>query len=145
MMFVYEFYKRLYWEHMSSRPSSSKTYTHGPYIQDSTSIASFLFFTILFLFLDTPQTMIYLLIYMALVGAYSFILFGIDKYKSKYQKWRVSEKHILTSIALGWWIGWVLGMSYFRHKTQKSSFLWRFWIFVFLWVIITVVALLYIQ
>lgn len=60
------------------------------------------------------------LIYIAF-NAVSFALYGLDKYKAKKEKWRISEKGLLIASLLGP-IGAWLGMTQFRHKTQKPLF-----------------------
>ena len=98
------------------------------------------------LIISSPRsnTMImYFLLYILLIGAFSFTLFGVDKRKSQKGKRRISEKMLLGSVGLGGFIGGVLGMSVFRHKTIKGSFLWRFWLLVGVWLVISVGMLLY--
>ena len=60
------------------------------------------------------------LVYAALNAA-SFALYGLDKYKARNEKWRISEKSLLIFSLLGP-IGAWLGMMQFRHKTQKPMF-----------------------
>jgi uncharacterized membrane protein YsdA (DUF1294 family) len=57
----------------------------------------------------------------AVLNAVSFALYGMDKFKAKRDKWRVSEQTLLI-ISLFGPIGAWLGMQYFRHKTQKPMF-----------------------
>jgi uncharacterized membrane protein YsdA (DUF1294 family) len=59
-------------------------------------------------------------IYVA-INAVSFALYGLDKYKARTEKWRISEKSLLVASLLGP-IGAWLGMTQFRHKTQKPLF-----------------------
>jgi len=56
-----------------------------------------------------------------LLNAGSFVLYGIDKSRAKNGKSRVSEQNLLIVSFLGS-IGALLGMEYFRHKTQKTIF-----------------------
>ncbi len=66
---------------------------------------------------------IYLLfpiVYIAL-NAVSFTLYGLDKFKARKEMWRISEKSLLI-ISLFGPMGALLGMQYFRHKTQKPLF-----------------------
>ena len=51
-----------------------------------------------------------------------FILYGIDKYRAVKNKWRISEKMLLTCAFLMGSIGAAFGMEIFRHKTQKPLF-----------------------
>lgn len=56
------------------------------------------------------------------VNVVSFTAFGIDKLQARRQRWRLSEA---TLLGLAWATGLVggwLGMSAFRHKTRKRSF-----------------------
>jgi uncharacterized membrane protein YsdA (DUF1294 family) len=57
----------------------------------------------------------------AVLNAASFALYGMDKFKAKRDKWRISEQSLLI-VSLFGPIGAWLGMQYFRHKTQKHMF-----------------------
>lgn len=57
----------------------------------------------------------------ALINAASYALYGIDKFKARKDKWRISEKSLLI-VSLFGPIGALLGMQQFRHKTQKPIF-----------------------
>ncbi|PAV11237.1 hypothetical protein ASJ81_11030 [Methanosarcina spelaei] len=57
----------------------------------------------------------------ALINAASYALYGIDKFKARKDKWRISEQGLLIVSLLGP-IGALLGMQQFRHKTQKPIF-----------------------
>ena len=52
----------------------------------------------------------------------SFLIMGIDKYKAKHDKQRISEKNLLLCALLMGAVGIGLGMMAFRHKTQKIKF-----------------------
>lgn len=54
---------------------------------------------------------------------YTFYLFFIDKRRARKNKHRISEKQLLLSSFLLGGIGALLGMSRFRHKTQKIVFM----------------------
>jgi uncharacterized membrane protein YsdA (DUF1294 family) len=56
------------------------------------------------------------------MNLFSFILMGIDKFKARLGRWRISEKLLLTLAVLGASIGIWSGMYIFRHKTKKASF-----------------------
>ena len=60
------------------------------------------------------------IIYAALNAA-SFALYGMDKFKAKREKWRISEQSLI-AVSLFGPIGAWLGMQHFRHKTQKPMF-----------------------
>lgn len=52
----------------------------------------------------------------------TFIIMGIDKFKAKHDKQRISEKNLLMCSLLMGAVGIGLGMMTFRHKTQKIKF-----------------------
>ncbi|MBQ1509071.1 MAG: DUF1294 domain-containing protein [Erysipelotrichaceae bacterium] len=56
------------------------------------------------------------------MSALSFLLMGIDKYKARKEKWRISEKTLLLSALLGGSPGTLLGMLLFHHKIRKPRF-----------------------
>ncbi len=71
----------------------------------------------------------------------SFLLYGIDKWKAKRGTWRIPEATLLQCDMLGGWVGGLIAQRTFRHKTYKSTYRWRFWLFgvagnVTLWCII---------
>ena len=49
-------------------------------------------------------------------------MMGIDKYKAKHNKWRISEKNLFMSAILLGSAGAILGMKCFRHKTKHTGF-----------------------
>ena len=57
-----------------------------------------------------------------LVNVVTFIAYGIDKYKAKKGKWRISEATLLLMAVLGGSIGAGLGMKAFHHKTMHKKF-----------------------
>lgn len=59
--------------------------------------------------------------YIIILNLINFIVYGIDKYKARHNKWRISEKTLLTlSIIAG--MGGFLGMEIFHHKTREKKF-----------------------
>ena len=66
------------------------------------------------------------------LNLFAFLIIGYDKYLAKNNKSRISEKTLLTFVFLGGTVGSALGMLIFRHKTSKISYLWKFWIIVFI-------------
>ena len=52
----------------------------------------------------------------------TFLLYGIDKYKAKKNKWRISEATLLTMAAIGGSIGAWAGMRLLHHKTMHKKF-----------------------
>lgn len=59
-----------------------------------------------------------------LFNVFAFILTGLDKYKSKHNRRRISEKMFFTVAVLGGSAGILAGMYFFRHKTRHTSFVW---------------------
>ena len=60
--------------------------------------------------------------YLLLVNAVTFVTYGIDKYKAKKGKWRISEATLLLMAVFGGSIGAWLGMKTFHHKTMHKKF-----------------------
>jgi len=60
--------------------------------------------------------------YLLLVNVVTFFTYGIDKYKAKKGKWRISEATLLLMAFLGGSIGAWLGMKAFHHKTMHKKF-----------------------
>lgn len=56
----------------------------------------------------------------------AFLAFGYDKWRARREGERVSEARLLWLSALGGWLGGLLGMMVFRHKTAKWSFKLKF-------------------
>ena len=60
--------------------------------------------------------------YLLAVNIATFLLYGIDKYKAKKGKWRISEATLLTMAAIGGSIGAWTGMRLWHHKTMHKKF-----------------------
>lgn len=60
--------------------------------------------------------------YMVLWNIFVFLLYGIDKYKSKQGGFRISEELLLFSTLTFGGAGAILGMMIFRHKIRKIKF-----------------------
>ena len=52
----------------------------------------------------------------------SFFLYGIDKYKAKKGRWRISEATLLMMAVIGGSIGAWAGMRLWHHKTMHKKF-----------------------
>ena len=63
-----------------------------------------------------------ILIYLAAINIVAFFLYGIDKWKAKRNKWRVTEARLLWIAVAGGSIGALLGMKVWHHKTQHAKF-----------------------
>ena len=64
----------------------------------------------------------YSMYYLLAINALSFILFGLDKYKAKKGKWRISEATLLMMAVIGGSIGAWVGMRLWHHKTMHKKF-----------------------
>ena len=64
----------------------------------------------------------YSLYYLLAANVVTFILYGMDKYKAKKAKWRISETTLLTLAAIGGIIGAWAGMRIWHHKTLHKKF-----------------------
>ena len=60
--------------------------------------------------------------YLLGINAVTFIVYGIDKYKTKKAKWRISEATLLLLAVLGGSIGAWMGMKVWHHKTMHKKF-----------------------
>ena len=63
-----------------------------------------------------------LIAFLAALNVLTFFLFGIDKYKAKHSRWRISEATLLRLSVLGGSIGAWLGMKVWHHKTLHAGF-----------------------
>lgn len=63
-------------------------------------------------------------IYLALLiwNAVLFFMYGIDKYKARRRKWRISEFMLIAPAYIFASLGAMLGMIVFNHKTSKTKF-----------------------
>ena len=64
----------------------------------------------------------YLLYYLILANLAAFILMGVDKSKARRHLWRIPERTLFLSAALGGSLGAIAGMWFFRHKTKHWYF-----------------------
>ena len=60
--------------------------------------------------------------YLLAINAVTFIIYGIDKYKAKKAKLRISEATLLLLAVLGGSIGAWMGMKVWHHKTMHKKF-----------------------
>ena len=63
-----------------------------------------------------------LLIYLILINLAAFCLMWADKRRAEKRIWRIRERSLFLSAALGGSIGAIAGMYLFRHKTKHPSF-----------------------
>ena len=78
-----------------------------------------------------------LLYYFLILNTLAFAITGYDKYLAIKHKRRISEKTLLSFVAVGGTIGAGIAMLIFRHKTAKASFLWKFFGIIVFQIVIT--------
>ncbi len=84
---------------------------------------------------DMPPILLLYLIFINLLG---FLLYGVDKAKSKRKgSHRIPERELLWVARLGGGVGCWMGMMLFRHKTKHD----RFMALVPLWTVLWAAAL----
>ena len=64
----------------------------------------------------------YVLILLAVMSVFLFVLMGLDKGKARRGAWRVSEKTLFVFALLGGAVGGTVGMYLFHHKTKHWTF-----------------------
>ena len=64
----------------------------------------------------------YFAIYLISINVITFVVYGIDKWKARNEKWRTPESTLFLLAIIGGSIGALLGMQVWRHKTQHWSF-----------------------
>lgn len=60
--------------------------------------------------------------YLIGINVITFTMYGIDKYKAKTNKWRITETTLLLLAVIGGSIGAWLGMKAWHHKTLHKKF-----------------------
>ena len=65
----------------------------------------------------------------------SFILFGVDKKRSKCHAYRIPEKVLLLITFLGGTFGSLFAIFYFHHKNRKIKFLILVPLACFMWML----------
>ena len=68
----------------------------------------------------------FLIAWFGFTSLMAFVLFGYDKLKAGGSSDRVPERHLIVVCAMGGWLGGLLAMLFFRHKTVKRSFQLKF-------------------
>ena len=64
----------------------------------------------------------FLIIYLLIVNAASFLCMLADKHRARKKLWRIPERTLIAVTALGGSIGILLSMYTFRHKTKHLKF-----------------------
>ncbi len=63
-----------------------------------------------------------LLYYLIAINLLTFLVYGMDKWRARKNKWRISESTLLTLAVIGGSIGALLGMRIWHHKTLHKKF-----------------------
>ena len=79
-----------------------------------------------------------ILYYLLAVNIATFLLYGVDKYKAKKNKWRISEATLLTMAAIGGSFGAWAGMRLWHHKTLHKKFKYGITVIIILQVALAV-------
>lgn len=69
-----------------------------------------------------PELTKVLTIYLVTINVATFFVYGIDKWKAKHTKWRITEAALLLLAVFGGSIGAWLGMKVWHHKTLHKMF-----------------------
>lgn len=83
------------------------------------------------------------LLYLGLIffpNVISFGLFGYDKHRATYEKWRIPEFILLLSAFFNGAFGALCGMVFFNHKTKKKLFLIAVPILLFLQLAVAIIC-----
>ena len=67
------------------------------------------------------ETAVIAIIIAVILNVVVFFMYGADKKKAKRGEWRTPEKTLILGGLIAPW-GAILGMHYFRHKTNKPKF-----------------------
>ena len=79
--------------------------------------------------------------YLLAVNIATFFLYGIDKYKARKGRWRISEATLLMMAFIGGSIGAWSGMRLWHHKTMHKKFKYGIPIIIILQVALAVYLL----
>lgn len=60
--------------------------------------------------------------YLVAINVVTFVMYGIDKWKAKHNKWRIPEATLLGLAVVGGSVGAWLGMKVWHHKTMHKKF-----------------------
>ena len=66
----------------------------------------------------------WLVCYLIIANLAGFAMMGIDEYKAKHERWRIRERTLMLTAALGGSVGVFCGMRVFHHKTLHKLFRW---------------------
>ena len=84
-----------------------------------------------------------LIIYFVTINLATFLVYGVDKWKAKRSKWRITEAALLLLAVLGGSIGALLGMKVWRHKTMHKKFKYGIPLIIIVQVVVVLLIKLY--
>ena len=87
------------------------------------------------------ETAVIAIIIAVILNFVVFFMYGADKKKAKRGEWRTPEKTLILGGLIAPW-GAILGMHYFRHKTNKPKFKLNY-LFAVLHIVIAAVLIYY--
>ena len=87
------------------------------------------------------ETAVIAIIIAVILNVVVFFMYGADKKKAKRGEWRTPEKTLILGGLIAPW-GAILGMHYFRHKTNKPKFKLNY-LFAVLHIVIAAVLIYY--
>lgn len=64
-----------------------------------------------------------LAIYLIAINLVTFVVYAMDKWKAKTDRWRISERTLLTLAVAGGSFGAFTAMQLIRHKTRNKLFM----------------------
>ena len=83
----------------------------------------------------------WLLAWVGITSAWAFLLFGFDKWRAgQAGRRRIAESSLCLVSAFGGWPGGLLAIVFFRHKSSKPSFLFKFSLALVVWAALVAVA-----
>ena len=65
----------------------------------------------------------FILSYFIFINIFTFIAFGVDKWRARHNRWRISEATLFLLAIFGGSIGALLGMHMWHHKTRHLHFI----------------------
>ena len=74
------------------------------------------------------------MVYFIVINIITFIIYGLDKYKSIKHKYRISENTLIFLALIGGFIGAFFGMIIFHHKTKKIKFIILIPLILIIWI-----------
>ena len=77
-----------------------------------------------------------LLYFFIAINIITFLVFGYYKWLAKNNRRRISEFNLLLLAGIGGTIGGLIGMNFFKHKTNKFSFILSFYAIAILQVVL---------